>query len=141
VLFRSQWEKTRTDPCGTFFSTIDFVADGCGPVILGGNIDERELLAIRDAEIAAGVPLSQRNAPITERLADDEPKDDGQFGLALRTYTDLFGGTEFGFYYMNIHSRVPYISGVVTNQDRLGVLGRSEERRVGKEGMFQESGW
>src|SRR5690606_13874644 len=35
-------------------------------------------------------------------------------------YTDLFGGTEFGFYYMNIHSRVPYISGVVTNYDPLG---------------------
>src|SRR5690606_1022273 len=130
AFYQLQWEKTRTDPCGTFFSTIDFVADGCGPVILGGNIDERELLAIRDAEIAAGVPLSQRNAPITERLADDEPKDDGQFGLALRTYTDLFGGTEFGFYYMNIHSRVPYISGVVTNQDRLGVLGNGVDLNV-----------
>src|SRR5690606_4602772 len=34
-----------------------------------------------------------------------------QYGLALRTYTDLFGGTEFGAYYMNIHSRVPYING------------------------------
>ncbi len=117
AFYQLQWEKTRTDPCGTFFSTIDFVADGCGPVLLGGNIDERELLAIRDAEIAGGVPLSQRNAPITERMDDAEPKDDGQFGLALRTYTDLFGGTEFGAYYMNIHSRVPYFSGVVSNID------------------------
>lgn len=123
AFYQLQWEKTRTDPCGTFFSTIDFVADGCGPVILGGEADERALLAFRDAEIALGVPLSARVSPITERLDDAEPKDDGQYGIALRTYTDLFGGTEFGFYYMNIHSRVPYISGAVTNQDRLGVLG------------------
>ena len=59
-------------------------------------------------EIATGKPLSQRVSPMTERIADDEPRDDGQFGVALRTYTELFGGTEFGFYYMNIHSRTLY---------------------------------
>ncbi|MFY9178789.1 MAG: DUF1302 domain-containing protein, partial [Venatoribacter sp.] len=123
AFYQIGWEKTRTDPCGTFFSTVDFVADGCGPVVLGGEADERDMLEFRDQEIANGVPLSQRVSPMTERIADDEPRDDGQFGVALRTYTDLFGGTEVGFYYMNIHSRVPYINGVITNQDRLGVLG------------------
>lgn len=123
AFYQLEWEKTRTDPCGTFFSTIDFVADGCGPVILGGTADERDMLAFRDLEVANGVPLSNRVSPMTERIADAEPKDDGQFGLALRTYTDLLGGAEFGFYYMNLHSRLPYISGVLTNQDRLGVLG------------------
>src|SRR5690606_17823685 len=117
AFYQLQWEKTRTDPCGTFFSTIDFVADGCGPVILGGTEAEQFYLDGRDIDNANNVPLFDRNVlPITERLGDDEPKDDGQFGLALRTYTDLFGGTEFGAYYMNIHSRVPYISGVVANR-------------------------
>lgn len=123
AFYQLQWEKTRTDPCGTFFSTVDFVADGCGPVVLGGTADERDMLEFRDQEIAAGVPLSQRVSPMTERIDDAEPRDDGQFGVALRTYTELFGGTEFGLYYMNIHSRLPYINGVLTNQDRLGVLG------------------
>ena len=121
AFYQLQWEKTRTDPCGTFFSTIDFVADGCGPVILGGTEAEQFYLDGRDIDIANNVPLFDRNVlPITERLGDDEPKDDGQFGLALRTYTDLFGGTEFGAYYMNIHSRVPYISGVVANRRGAG---------------------
>ncbi len=123
AFYQLEWEKTRTDPCGTFFSTVDFVGDGCGPVILGGEVDERDIIAYRDFEIANGIPLADRVSPVTERISDAEPKDDGQFGLALRTYSDLFGGTEFGLYYMNIHSRVPYISGAVTNQDRLGVLG------------------
>lgn len=123
AFYQLEWEKTRTDPCGTFFSTIDFVADGCGPVILGGTADERDMLEFRDQEIANGVPLSARVSPMTERIEDAEPKDDGQFGIALRTYTNLFGGAEFGIYYMNIHSRLPYISGVITNQDRIGALG------------------
>lgn len=97
AFYQLQWEKTRTDPCGTFFSTIDFVADGCGPVLLSHSEDE--------------ITGNFYNLSIVPRMSDDEPKDDGQFGLALRTYTDLLGGTEFGVYYMNIHSRMPYISG------------------------------
>lgn len=97
AFYQLQWEKTRTDPCGTFFSTIDFVADGCGPV----------LLTYTEAENEGQFP----NTTIVERFEDGEPKDDGQFGVALRTYTDFFGGMELGFYYTNLHSRVPYING------------------------------
>lgn len=97
AFYQLQWEKTRTDPCGTFFSTIDFVADGCGPV----------LLTYTEAENEGQFP----NTTIVERFEDGEPKDDGQFGVALRTYTDFFGGMELGLYYTNLHSRMPYING------------------------------
>lgn len=136
AFYQLEWEKTRSDPCGTFFSTVDFVADGCGPVVLGGNIDERLLLEIRDSEVAGGVPLSQRNAPITERLDDDEAKDGGQYGLAVRWYSEALGDTEFGAYYMNIHSRLPYISGTLSNQDRLGVLGNGDDRSVNDDATY-----
>ena len=100
AFYQLEWEKTRTDPCGTFFSTIDFVGDGCGPVLLSHS----------DVETANNMyPLQ-----VVPRMSDDEPKDDGQFGVAFRMYTDLFGGTEFGVYYMNLHSRMPYISGMPT---------------------------
>ena len=37
-------------------------------------------------------------------------KDDGQFGLAARTYLDQIGsGVDLGFYYANYHSKAPYI--------------------------------
>ena len=122
AFYQLEWEKTRSDPCGTFFSTSDFVADGCGPVVLGGSADERDMLAFRDLEIAAGVHPSQRVSPMTERLDDKEAKDDGQYGLALRWYSEALGDTEFGVYYMNIHSRLPFINGAVTNYDSLGTI-------------------
>lgn len=122
AFYQLEWEKTRSDPCGTFFSTVDFAADGCGPVILGGIADERDMIAFRDLEIAAGVHPSQRVSPMTERLDDKEAKDDGQYGLAVRWYSEALGDTEFGAYYMNIHSRLPFINGSVTNYDTLGAI-------------------
>jgi hypothetical protein len=136
AFYQLEWEKTRSDPCGTFFSTVDFVADGCGPVILGGTIDERLMLEARDIEIASGVPLSNRAAPMTERLEDDEAKDDGQYGIAARWYSEALGDTEFGIYYMNIHSRLPFINGSVTNQDRAGFLGNGDDRSVNDDATY-----
>ena len=40
-----------------------------------------------------------------------EAKNGGQFGLSLRYYAEKLRGTEFGFYYLNYHSRLPLISG------------------------------
>ena len=111
-----EWEKTRTDPCGTFFSTADFVADGCGPVVLAGVADERDILSFREYEIETGVKESARTAPVAERLSDDTPDDNGQYGLAFRWYSEELGDTEFGLYHMNIHSRLPFINGVVVNR-------------------------
>jgi hypothetical protein len=114
AFYQLEWEKTRIDPCGTFFSNADFVADGCAPVYLGGEGSEIDLLAFRDQEVAAGNSLANRTSPITERLSDDEPKDSGQYGISARYYTEE---TEYGIYYMNIHSRLPFINGALTNQD------------------------
>ena len=107
TFYQLEWEKTRIDSCGTFFSTTDFVADGCGPVILGGANEERIILD--DYANGSGAQ------PITARLADEEPSDDGQYGLALRWYAEALGDTELGVYFMNIHSRVPMVSGVSAN--------------------------
>jgi len=103
AFYQLEWEKTRPDGCGTFFSTNDFAPDGCGPVFLGGTKDE---LQIADDSLSSAQLITNRITP------DGEPKDDGQFGLALRWYSEDLGDTEFGFYYMNIHSRLPYISGL-----------------------------
>ena len=97
AFYQLEWEKTRPDPCGTFFSTSDIVSDGCGPVLLSGQISQHEY--IDDYETSG--------ASVTERVDGDNPSDDGQYGLALRWYSEALGDTEFGFYHMNIHSRLP----------------------------------
>lgn len=42
-----------------------------------------------------------------QRLVDQEARDQGQFGAALRWYAEELNSTEFGFYFMNYHSRLP----------------------------------
>ena len=42
--------------------------------------------------------------PITGEV---DAKDDGQYGFAVRWYSEYFGDTEFGLYYQNYHSRRP----------------------------------
>jgi hypothetical protein len=46
------------------------------------------------------------------RAADVEPEDGGQYGLALRIFAPSLGGTEFGLYYVNYHSRLPTVNGI-----------------------------
>lgn len=41
------------------------------------------------------------------RLQDQDAKDSGQYGVALRWYAEDLNSTEFGFYFMNYHSRLP----------------------------------
>jgi hypothetical protein len=86
------WERTRVDPPGTFFSTNDFVARGGTKVFLGfgGIADTSGLGAI-------------------SRGTDNEPGETGQWGLNVR-YLSNFNNTEFAFYFMNYHSRLPAIS-------------------------------
>ncbi len=97
TFYQLEWEKTRPDPCGTFFSTSDIVADGCGPVLLSGEIDQN------------AYTNQYENGPglVTEREKGTNASDDGQYGLALRWYSEALGDTEFGLYHMNIHSRLP----------------------------------
>lgn len=44
------------------------------------------------------------------RAKDNGARDDGQFGLKFNYYAAWLNDTEFGFYYMNYHSRLPYAS-------------------------------
>jgi len=87
------WERTRVDPPGTFFSTNDFVAKGGKKVYLGFG-------AIADSSPLGAI----------SRGTDREPGDSGQYGVNLRWVAHGLADTEFGLYYMNYHSRLPVIS-------------------------------
>lgn len=92
------WEPTEIDDCGTFFSTNDFTADGCGPVLINGAVSDRQNVL---------------QGPAIERLGDRRPDGEDQFGVALQWYSPELGNTEFGLYHVRYHSRLPYISGQV----------------------------
>ena len=59
---------------------------------------------------AGGIVDERGNAALYEgtgRGPDQEASDNGQFGVALRWYSEALNSTEFGFYYMKYHSRLP----------------------------------
>jgi len=95
TFYQYEWEKTQIDGCGTLFSTSDFAASGCDRVTIGPA----------DATSVATGYYAQREA-------DMEPDDGGQYGIALRYYSEALNDTEFGLYYLNIHSRVPMINAI-----------------------------
>lgn len=49
------------------------------------------------------------------RAADSTPGDSGQWGVKLNYYAGWLNDTEFGFYYQNLHSRLPYASVIATD--------------------------
>ena len=93
AFYQYEWEKTQIDGCGTFFATVDYAADGCNFITA----------AYDDATaVAAGL--------YSKRVDDIEPDDGGQYGIAARYYSEALNDTEFGFYFMNIHARLPIAS-------------------------------
>ena len=105
VVWMAEWEKTKIEPAGTFFSTNDFVS-------AGGNIAYTGFGRLADGNAAPmdyGLsPTAQLFAP---RSADSEPGDGGEYGLALRMLVPEWNYTEFGLYHVNYHSRTPFVSG------------------------------
>jgi len=93
AFYQYEWEKTQIDGCGTFFSTHDYVADGC---------DYITVLADDKSAYDAGMYSLRRD--------DIEPENGGQYGIAFRYYSEALNDTEFGFYFMNIHSRLPALN-------------------------------
>ncbi|MFN4354000.1 DUF1302 family protein [Parvibaculum sp.] len=54
--------------------------------------------------------LAYGDSGIVARDQDREPSNSGQYGIAARWYSEQLNNTEFGFYFMNYHSRLPIAS-------------------------------
>jgi hypothetical protein len=114
-----EYESSRIDDCGTFFSTVDYVADKCGPVYA--------LSAQSELQNQAGLD-GFGNLPVQmPRMADRQADDTDQFGLALRWFAADLNETEFGFYFLQYHSRLPLVGGKIAEDiDGDGVISTAE---------------
>jgi len=120
AFYQYEWAKTEVDGCGTLFA-VDFVADGCDKV----TFYTADTGPLTDAQaVGAGVFFQRNNNDI-------EPDDGGQYGLAVRYFSEALNNTEFGFYAMNIHSRLPMISGYRSSMPDLDGAGPGVAGSVG----------
>ena len=123
--YQLKWEHTEADASGAYFSTNDYFGAGGNTAFLEipgteGNIG-KGLGALTPAINAALSTAPQPLQPLAvsdpdpgflgiPRHPDEEPGDSGQWGLALRYFAEALNDTEFGFYFINHHSRLPVVS-------------------------------
>jgi len=119
-----EWEPIIPDPAGTYYSSSDIATPGAsyamlnfgltpqpvinpdlfGEVCLNGNLAATD---VQGGALVAGIGCRAA----VPRGPSIEPSNSGQFGLALRWFAENMNSTEFGFYYLRYHSRLPLISG------------------------------
>ncbi|MEY8200231.1 MAG: DUF1302 domain-containing protein [Colwellia sp.] len=90
--YQYEWKRTIAPASGTFFSTNDFIAEDGGESLIlptPANFDGPH--------------------PFYARAENVEPSDSGQWGLSLRWFSEDLNETDFGFYALNYHSKLPTI--------------------------------
>ena len=131
--YQIEWEQTRIDPVGSYFSVTDYVGPGADEAVItlpGLDLGDMGLTTGNPFAIFASTSVASAFSTVTAedpdfliapRLADHEPNDSGQWGIAFRYLAEELNNTEFGFYYMNHHSRLPVVgahTGTATDAGR-----------------------
>ena len=106
AFYQLQWREVEIDPAGSYFSSNDFVSPGGDRVVLGrGTYDDG---ALPDGSFK---PVEDTFQAVP-RAPDRRASDAGQWGLAFRLFSERLNGTEFGFYFLNTHSKLPLVNGI-----------------------------
>lgn len=125
ALYMFEHKEIIPDPVGTYFSTNDIATPGGTYVMLGFGAPDQPVInpdlyytVCKEGNFSA----SDQNLPpeligagcgaAVGRTDDIKAKDSGQYGVALRWFAEDWNATEFGFYFLNYHSRLPVLSGV-----------------------------
>lgn len=127
-----EWKPLEIPAPGSYFSFADVGTNGAGDsasISFGGPAEDPDVCGTG----AVGNPLgsdpysnpgsgcgSPTNNPLSgltntsltiRRLDDREARDTGQWGISFKYFADwLNNGTELAFYFMNYHSKLPYVS-------------------------------
>ncbi|MBC2717175.1 MAG: DUF1302 domain-containing protein [Desulfobacteraceae bacterium] len=102
-LYLYNWDNTDIDPPGSYFATTDVAGEGGEKVMLAFG-------SISDEGTDLGPLGFDPDFLAVKRGPSDNADDDGQYGMAFRYFSEALNDTEFGFYYLNYHSRVPILS-------------------------------
>ncbi|MEQ1516515.1 MAG: DUF1302 family protein, partial [Usitatibacteraceae bacterium] len=91
AFYQVRFRRNAPNGCGTFFSQLDFVSEGCDKAFLG-NVSDRATLA---------------SGTLIKRADTVSPSNSGQFGFGFKQQVASLGA-ELGIYAAQFHSRVAY---------------------------------
>ncbi|MFC4726745.1 DUF1302 domain-containing protein [Coralloluteibacterium thermophilus] len=137
ALYLFEFEEIEIDAAGTYFSANDFAAPGGRYVMLNfgtvlqpvsnpdlyydactrgpagyASSDLFDGLAATYGAATAAALIGAGCSASFQRSPNNNARDNGQYGAALRWFAPGLRDTEFGFYYLSYHSRMPVISGI-----------------------------
>ncbi|HUP92249.1 MAG TPA: DUF1302 family protein [Solimonas sp.] len=109
--YQYEWLPVEAPAAGGYFGFADLGTNNLGDnasIGFGGTAeDPAQLGFFQDNPLALITPTTTT----MKRRPDKEARDSGQFGLALKYYAETLGnGTELAVYFMNYHSKLPYVS-------------------------------
>lgn len=106
LVYQLAWRKVQVPKGGSFFALLDLIGRDTALLSLGQFHEDPDGLQ-RLPSIGANISNSSTTVAVDNK--GGEPRDSGQFGTKVTWYNaDI--GTEFGFYALNYHSRLPYLS-------------------------------
>jgi hypothetical protein len=110
AFYQFEWARTVADSCGTLFSTADPIIEGCDAITAFNSLTDQEMIG----QVDFG-PFNIPGSIYRNDGDDQEPSDTGQFGVSFKYYAEQLNATEFGFYFINYHSRLPFLGAVMGN--------------------------
>lgn len=129
AFYQLEWKPLEIPAPGSYMSFLDVGTNNAGrhvSISFGGGAEDPESLARPQNNPLALIAGTSLNI---ERLPDNKPGNSGQYGAALKYYAEEVGnGTEFGAYFMNYHSRLPYGSFYATQASCARAEGNSQHR-------------
>ncbi|MCS6174320.1 DUF1302 domain-containing protein [Shewanella baltica] len=129
AFYQYDWQPIWVPTPGSIFATNDFAGFGGyaqnAQLGFNANPDINLDFVMQEYEHLAGMLASGQSLTSAQLIAyqtkvtlvqdEEEPSNDGQYGIKLGYYAPELGETEFGFYFMNYHSRRPLISGTAAD--------------------------
>ncbi|MBD9485253.1 DUF1302 domain-containing protein [Pseudomonas sp. PDM14] len=99
-----EWKGHDLIPTGAFLNNQDYFGKGSNGVL----VDLRDELGGL-AEFVPGLNGVDGVVAGARYGREHDARDDGQFGVAMRYMVEEWNNTEFSLYYMNYHSKVPFL--------------------------------
>jgi len=117
-VYQFEFVPVRIQPPGSFLSTNDLIGGtDYAMITLGQFNDDPDEQYVPPATGAGLISSSNRTAAVRP---EREARDQGQFGMRLSYFaSNINNGTEFGFYYLRYHSRLPLVSVYATDESCL----------------------
>jgi hypothetical protein len=121
--YLTNFDKTRIDPKGSYFSNNDTISDDANRVIVsfGRRRDDRfpptnpvppGIPGLSTPSVGLYGPYDPAASVWVRRGEDRNPSDNGQYGVAFHYLAHGLNNTEFGLYHINYHSRTPLLSAI-----------------------------